>query len=108
MKKNRQQVNKPPINELTYFDIDRSLVLGQLEDLQHAVEEGAMQLEMVAAERVFGKSLSRALTTTAVKLREIGRDLKGLQRSVAQAETPGGAERPKPESARAARRKASK
>jgi hypothetical protein len=95
-----------PVNESTYFEIDRSVVLGHLAELQRTVDEGATQLEMVAAEEVFDKGLSRAFTRKAEKLHAIARDLKSLLRSVAKAQIPGAAERPKTKSEPRSRRKA--
>jgi len=81
------------------FEIDRSNVVLQLRTLRHAIDEGAQEIEMVAAERVFGKSLSRTLMRKARKLRLIAKDLNGLLRLVerAHAEKPPGRTAPKSE-----------
>jgi len=78
------------------FDFDRATVARELKTLRRAIEEGAKQIDMVAAERVFAKSLSRALTRRARKLHLVARDLERLLRLVARAHIPKEAERPKP------------
>jgi deoxyribose-phosphate aldolase len=60
----------------------------QLRNLRRAVDEGAMEMDMVAAERVFGKSLSDALISNARKLHSIATDLDILLRLVARAHLP--------------------
>ena len=82
----------------TEFDFDRATVALELKKLQRAIEEGAKQIDMVAAERVFVKPLSRALVRRARKLHRVARDLKSLLRLIARAHIPMEAERPKPES----------
>lgn len=82
----------------TEFDFDRATVALELKKLQRMIEEGARQTEMVAAERVFAKPLSRALIRRARKLHLVARDLERLLRLVARAHLPKEAERPKPES----------
>jgi hypothetical protein len=67
------------------FDIDRSDVVIQLRTLRRAIEEGALDMEMVAAERVFGKSLSRTLVRRARRLHLIAKDMNGLLHLVERA-----------------------
>jgi hypothetical protein len=64
------------------FEIDRSNVVLQLRTLRHAIDEGAQEMEMVAAERVFAKSLSRTLMRRSRKLRVVEKDLNSLLRLV--------------------------
>ena len=64
------------------FEIDRSNVILQLRSLRHAIDEGAEEMEMVAIERVFSKSLSGALTRGGQKLRLAARDLNHVLRLV--------------------------
>jgi hypothetical protein len=73
---------------LAYFEIDRSTVLGQLQVLMRAIDEGAEEMAMVGAERVFDKSLSRALERRARQLNRTAKDLSSLLRSVARAHIP--------------------
>jgi hypothetical protein len=93
------------------FEIDRSNVVLQLRTLRRAVNEGAQEMELVAAERVFAKSLSRTLMKRARKLHLTAKDLNGLIRLVerSHAEKPLGRpapqlERSSPPSARSAER----
>lgn len=78
-----------PLNgTLEYFELDRSTVLAQLQYLQRTIDEGAREMEMVAAEGVFDKSLSRLLEGRARSLHRTAKDLNSLLRSVARAHIP--------------------
>jgi len=90
---------------LTYFEIDRLTVTRQIRNLRRAVSDGAKEMEMVAAERVFGKSLSRGILRRARKLALIAKDLDSLLRLVARFHIPSAAERPKSKSMPGLRRK---
>jgi hypothetical protein len=68
------------------FEIDRSTVVVQLRSLRRAIDEGAEEMEMVAAENVFSKSLSRTLVGSARKLHLVARDLNRLLRLVERAD----------------------
>jgi hypothetical protein len=92
-KNKRPQARKRTDNELTYFEIDRSTVAREVQTLKSAIEEGAKQIEMVAAERVFDQSLSRELVRRARKLQLVARDLNGLLKLVARARMPMTSER---------------
>ncbi len=70
------------------FGIDRSGLVLQLRILRRAINESAEEMEMVAVERVFVKSVSQALTRTARKLYRISEDLNGLDRMVERARPP--------------------
>jgi hypothetical protein len=70
------------VDQNEIFEIDRSTLVLQLRTLGRVINEGAEEIEMVAAERVFGKSLSRTLKRRAEKLRLIAKDLKGVLRLV--------------------------
>jgi len=72
----------------TEFDFDRATVARELKALQRTIAEGAKQIEMVAAERVFAKPLSRALGRRARKLHLVAKDLESLLRLVARAHNP--------------------
>jgi hypothetical protein len=67
------------------FEFDRHLVLRGLEDLATAIERGAIDLELVAAERVFLESVSAQLVQQARKLRSTARELKKLRAQVSTA-----------------------
>ena len=64
--------------ERRWFELDRSAVIGQLSSLRRAISNGAKQLEMIAAERIFEKPLSEEVRLTTVTLKRIGRQLKEL------------------------------
>jgi deoxyribose-phosphate aldolase len=87
-KKKRDRVGKYPEYTSTHFEIDRSTVTLQLRNLRRAVDEGAMEMDMVAAERVFGKPVSHALVRSARKLHSIATDLDSLLLLVARAHLP--------------------
>jgi hypothetical protein len=69
------------------FEFDRLLVSRSLEALGTEIERVAIDLELVAAERVFGGDVSEQLLEEGCKLRSSVRDLKKLRSSVAQAES---------------------
>ena len=79
---------KRPEYTSTDFEIDRTTVTLQLRNLRRAVDEGAMEMDMVAAERVFDKALSHALIRSARKLHSIVTELDALLRLVARAHLP--------------------
>jgi hypothetical protein len=86
--KTRPHTNKRTHSELTDFEIDRSTVITELLALRRAIEEGAKQIDMVADERVFDQSLSRALVRKARKLHLVARDLNGLIRLILRSRVP--------------------
>ena len=78
------------------FEIDRSNLVLQLRTLRRTINEGAEELDMVAIESVFVKSVSGALTRAANKLYLAAEDLGGLVRLVERAIVPKAAARPEP------------
>ncbi len=70
------------------FEIDRSNLILQLRSIRRAINESAEEMEMVAIERVFVKSVSQALTRTARKLYRVSEDLNGLHQVVERAHLP--------------------
>ena len=76
------------------FEIDRSNLVLQLRSLRYAIDESALEMEMVANERVFGKSLSGALTRGGQKLRLAARDLNRLVRLLERTRAPKNSGRP--------------
>lgn len=82
------RASKSRNDALTYFEIDRATVVGQLQNLRRAIDEGAEEMAMVAAERVFDQSFSRALERRARQLQRVAKDLNALLRSVAHAQIP--------------------
>jgi len=90
---------KPRLDQLEgdaaeIFEIDRSNLVLQLQTLRYAIDESALEMEMVATERVFGKSVSGALMSGGLKLRLVARDLNRLLRLVERARAPKGPGRP--------------
>lgn len=67
------------------FEFDRGIVAGVLDTLQGAINEGATQMEMVADERMFDKSLSETFSRTAQHLNRMARKLEKLLGEVADA-----------------------
>ena len=70
------------------FEIDRSNMVAQLRIIRRAINDSAEEMEMVAIERVFAKSVSQALTRTARKLYQLAEDLSGLHRIIERATLP--------------------
>jgi hypothetical protein len=75
-------------DETEIFEIDRSNLVLQLRTIRRAINESAEEMEMVAIERVFVKSVSQALARTARKLYRVSADLSALHRMVEQARPP--------------------
>jgi hypothetical protein len=86
----------PQLDQHEIFEIDRSNLVLQLRTLQRVLKEGAEELDMVSIERVFVKSVSRALASTARKLDLVAEDLDGLLHLVERAQVPKAPERPEP------------
>jgi hypothetical protein len=74
-----------PKLERRWFEFDRDAVLRQIDSTQAAVEGGAKELEMVAAEEIFAKSLSEMLLRTACALNTAARGLRALRGPIARA-----------------------
>jgi hypothetical protein len=70
------------------FEFDRFELVLVLRRLRGAIEEGAVELEMVARERVFIELLSRALTQSAQQLYRLSKDLNQLIRALERAHAP--------------------
>jgi hypothetical protein len=71
--------------EQRFFEFDRRVVSGVLNDLRDSIHEGAMQLEMVADERMFDQSLSANLSRTSRRLDRLYRTLESVLGDVAKA-----------------------
>ena len=61
-----------------WFELDRSAVIGQLSSLRRAIANGAREMEMIAAERIFEKSLAQEIRQKAFALKRVARQLKEL------------------------------
>ena len=70
------------------FEIDRYTLVVQLKNLRREIADGAEEMRMVAAERVFRESLSGALVKQAEKLQVTVNELSHLMRSVERAKMP--------------------
>src|SRR5260370_25482988 len=66
------------------FEIDRSDLVLHLRTIRRAINESAEEMEMVAIEMVFVKSVSQALIRAARKLYRVSEDLSVLHRMIEQ------------------------
>ena len=86
---------KPPLVEetadraLQYFRLDRSVVVGQLNSLSRVLSAEALQIEMVAAERVFNKSFSSRLARLALSLQRFAKSSNAMRKEAARQRSPG-------------------
>lgn len=87
------------------FEIDRSDVVLQLRSLRRAIDQGAEEMEMVSAERVFSKPLSRTLICGARQLRTVSRSLNRVVRLLERAQVSKANRRPEPKPKPRKRRK---
>jgi hypothetical protein len=71
--------------ERRWFELDRSAVIGQLSALRRAIANGAMQMEMIAAERIFEEPLSEEIRQKTFALKRFARQLKELEVKVTSA-----------------------
>jgi hypothetical protein len=67
------------------FQADRKALSKELESVGDAIEDGATELAMIAAESVFDEQVSKTLTGEARALRRMVRGLKDLRLEVAHA-----------------------
>jgi hypothetical protein len=74
---------------LQCFHLDRADVSLSLGRLSRTLGAGAMELEMVAAERVFNKSFSAKLIRRARDLLRLSKELNHLHEKAARASFPG-------------------
>ena len=86
---------KPPLvretadRALQYFRLDRSVVVGQLNSLSRVLSAEALQIEMVAAERVFNESFSSRLAQMALSLQRFAKELNIMHKEAARQRSPG-------------------
>ena len=90
-----QLLNLLEADDTEIFEIDRSNLVLQLRTIRRAINESAEEMEMVAIERVFVKSVSQTLARTARKLYRVSEDLNALHRMVEQARPPTAPGRPR-------------
>ena len=93
------------LDQQDIFEIDRANMILQLRTIRRAINESAEEMEMVAIERVFVDSVSKALARTARKLYRVAEDLIGLHRMIERAHPPKEPERSNPKSRPRPRRK---
>ncbi|MGA7872652.1 MAG: hypothetical protein WCA22_17325 [Candidatus Binatus sp.] len=93
---NLSETFDPRLDQDGIFEIDRSNLVLQLRSVRQAIIEGAEEMEMVAIERVFVKSVSQALTRTSRKLYVVGEELNGLLYLIERAQVPKADGRPAP------------
>ena len=67
------------------FQADQNALVKELKLLENAIEEGATEIAMIAAESVFDEEASKTLTSEARALRRMARGLKDLRLEVARA-----------------------
>lgn len=70
------------------FEIDRSNLVLQLRTLRRTINDGAEEIDMVALESVFVKSVSRALKRASGKLYLVAQDLDDLLDLIERAHAP--------------------
>jgi hypothetical protein len=95
----------PGLDQHDIFEIDRSNLIFQLRILRRAINESAEEIDMIAIERVFVDSLSRALTRSARRSYLLAEDLDALLRLVERARLPKARVRSNPEPKPLRRRK---
>ena len=72
-------------NQRNYFKTDQNVLVKELKFLENAIEDGATEIAMIAAESVFDEETSKTLTSEARTLRRMARGLKDLRLEVAGA-----------------------
>src|SRR5271154_1691996 len=70
------------------FDIDRSILLNQVNALKLTVRNALTELAMIAAENVFDQPLTAKLKQNALALKRMGARLDALARVLARAKLP--------------------
>jgi hypothetical protein len=68
--------------ERKWFEFDRNVVTGVLNNLQRSIHQGATQMEMIAAEQMFDTMLSKNFSRTARRLGRVVLNLKRLTTEV--------------------------
>ena len=67
------------------FKADQNALVKKLKFLENAIEDGATEIAMIAAESVFDEETSKTLISEARALRRMARGLKDLRLEVAGA-----------------------
>jgi hypothetical protein len=72
-------------SERSCFEADQSALVQELKFVGNAIEDGATEMAMIAAESVFDQQVSKILYREAGMLHRMGRGLKDLRLEVARA-----------------------
>jgi len=67
------------------FQADQNALVKELKFVENEIEDGAIEIAMIAAESVFDEEVSKTLTGEAGALRRMVRGLKDLRLEVAHA-----------------------
>jgi hypothetical protein len=76
-------------SERDFFEFDRSVLIGQVKDLQLIIRRAVTEISMVAAENVFVKPLSAKLKRKTRALDRMAERLDVLSDVLARAKFPG-------------------
>jgi hypothetical protein len=74
-----------PHSQRSCFQADQNALVKELKFVENAIEDGATELAMIAAERVFDEEVSKTLIGEARALRRMVRGLKDVRLEVARA-----------------------
>jgi len=75
-------------SERSCFQADQNVLVKELKFVENAIEDGATEMAMCAAESVFDEQVSKFLTGEARALHRMVRGLKDLRVEVARARLP--------------------
>ncbi len=75
-------------SEQACFEADRDALVRKLKMVESALEDGATEMTMIAAENVFERQVSKILNNEARVLLRMVRGLKDLRNAVARARFP--------------------
>jgi hypothetical protein len=81
----KKRVASSLVSEQTCFRADQKVLVRELRVAETAIEGGATEMAMIAAESVFDEQVSNILNGTARALHRMGRGLKSLRLEVARA-----------------------
>lgn len=81
----KRSVKSRLASEGSCFQADQKALVRELRVAEIAIEDGATEMAMIAAERVFDEQVSKILTGEASALHRMGRGLKNLRLEVARA-----------------------
>jgi hypothetical protein len=84
----KETVGSELYNERICFEADRTALVQELKAVGSALEDGASEMAMTAAESVFDEKVSKILTDEARAINRMVRGLKELRLAVARARLP--------------------